>query len=87
MIKAYCEEQGIKLDRFSDIKQLANEEEARKFLGERFYPEDLSNLLDFIRTNCTVMGNQKKIVQKAAPMMSSFCKIKPTNIPLTQTQN
>lgn len=61
MLRAYCEEKGIKLDRFVDFKYNAGDEEVRKFVGERYYPEDLSNLIDFIRTNCTAVGNQARI--------------------------
>jgi putative hemolysin len=85
LIKAYCEEKGVKLERFTDSKYSIVEEETRKNLGERYYPEDLQNLIEFIRTNCASMGNEAKIVQKAAPVMSSFCRTKPTNMPVTQT--
>lgn len=46
-------------------------------VGSRYYPQDLQNLIDFIRTNCTSEGAEAKIVKKAAPVFSSFCQKKP----------
>jgi hypothetical protein len=75
MIKAYCYENGFKLERFKDFKHLDNEDVPKdtRTIGSRYYPEDLSNLIDFIRKNCTPDGIENKICKKAAPSFSSFC--------------
>lgn len=75
LLKAFCTEKGFKLDRFYDYKYLENEDvsDGLKTIGSRYYPTDLSNLIDFIRKNCTTTGSEHRIVKRAAPTFSSFC--------------
>jgi hypothetical protein len=73
MIKAYCAERGLKLERFQDTKMLVDYDDQVKTVGARNYPQDLQNLIEFVRKNCTEDGTEAKIVRKAAPNFSSFC--------------
>lgn len=49
MIKAYCAEWGLKLERFQDTKMLVDYDDQIKTVGARNYPQDLQNLIDFVR--------------------------------------
>lgn len=68
MIKAYCREKGIKLERFADTNHLVDPDVDMqlKVVGQRYYPQDLQNLIEFIRKNCTALGFESRTDARAA---------------------
>lgn len=55
LLNVYCKQKNVQLIKFRDVKEtyLSEVSEKKKFEGtEDYYPEDLENLLYFLKSQC-----------------------------------